>query len=160
VPSFPARESVAGNGAPLPVPPGRPSALQRLLGYVALAIKLGLFALVFVLAVKNSEPVTLRFFLGREVETSLALALVAALCAGAFFGVLAMAGYAFRLRRDGSRARAEAVALRHERDDLCVERDRLRGELAVLAPAAPATADTALPTAGGTAAVRPVPHGL
>ena len=65
---------MAGSGSALPVPPGRPSALRRLLGYVSLAVKLVLFALVFVLAVKNSEPVTLRFFLGREVETSLALA--------------------------------------------------------------------------------------
>ncbi len=151
---------MAGSGSALPVPPGRPSALRRVLGYVSLAVKLVLFALVFVLAVKNSEPVTLRFFLGREVETSLALALVAALCAGAFFGVLAMAGYAFRLRRDRSRALTEAVALRGERDGLCVERDRLRGELAALALVVPVPEDAALPTAGNTAAARPGPHEL
>ncbi len=151
---------MAGAGMPGPVPPGGPSALRRLLGYVALAVKLALFALVFVLAVKNSEPVTLRFFMGREVETSLALALVAALCAGALFGVLAMASYAFGLRRDRSRARAQADTLRSERDDLRAERDRLRGELAALVPSAPVTVDAAPPVAGNAPSVRQVPHGL
>lgn len=90
------------------------SAIGRAFGYVSAAVKLALFALVFALAVKNSEPVTLRFFLGREVATSLALALVVALCIGALLGVLAMIGYAFTLRREASRARAEVLAVRAE----------------------------------------------
>ena len=146
---------------------GGPSAFSRLLGYVWLAVKLALFGLVFALAVKNSEPVTLRFFLGREVETSLALALVAALCAGALFGVLAMAGHAFGLRREGSRARAdrdllraEHEALRTEHEGLRAERDRLRGELASLAPAASATQEGALQASANAATDRQVPHGL
>ncbi len=147
---------------------GGPSAFSRLLGYVWLAVKLALFGLVFALAVKNSEPVTLRFFLGREVETSLALALVAALCAGALFGVLAMAGHAFGLRREGSRARAdrdllraEHEALRTEHEGLQAERDRLRGELAALAPAASAGQDEgALQASANAATDRQVPHGL
>ena len=94
------------------VEPSRPSMLGRVFGYASLTVKLALFALVFALAVKNSDPVTLRFFLGHEFATSLALALVGALCAGAAFGVLAMAAYAFRLRRELGRARAEAAALR------------------------------------------------
>ena len=84
-----------------------PSTLSRALGHVSLVVKLLLFALVFMLAVKNSEPVTLRFFLGHELITSLALALVAAVCLGALLGVLAMVGYALRLRREAARARAE-----------------------------------------------------
>ena len=147
---------------------GGPSAFSRLLGYVWLAVKLALFGLVFALAVKNSEPVTLRFFLGREVETSLALALVAALCAGALFGVLAMAGHAFGLRREGSRARAdrdllraEHEALRTEHERLRAERDRLRGELAALAPAASAGQEEgALQASANAATDRQVPHGL
>ena len=147
---------------------GGPSAFSRLLGYVWLAVKLALFGLVFALAVKNSEPVTLRFFLGREVETSLALALVAALCAGALFGVLAMAGHAFGLRREGSRARAdrdllraEHEALRTEHEGLRAERDRLRGELAALAPAASAGQEEgALQASANAATDRQVPHGL
>jgi uncharacterized integral membrane protein len=147
---------------------GGPSAFSRLLGYVWLAVKLALFGLVFALAVKNSEPVTLRFFLGREVETSLALALVAALCAGALFGVLAMAGHAFGLRREGSRARAdrdllraEHEALRIEHEGLQAERDRLRGELAALAPAASAGQEEgALQASANAATDRQVPHGL
>jgi len=154
---------------------GGPSAFSRLLGYVWLAVKLALFGLVFALAVKNSEPVTLRFFLGREVETSLALALVAALCAGALFGVLAMAGHAFGLRREGSRARAdrdllraehealrtEHEALRTEHEGLQAERDRLRGELAALAPAASAGQEEgALQASANAATDRQVPHGL
>jgi len=147
---------------------GGPSAFSRLLGYVWLAVKLALFGLVFALAVKNSEPVTLRFFLGREVETSLALALVAALCAGALFGVLAMAGHAFGLRREGSRARAdrdllraEHEALRTEHEGLRAERDRLRGELAALAPATSAGQEEgALQASANAATDRQVPHGL
>ena len=147
---------------------GGPSAFSRLLGYVWLAVKLALFGLVFALAVKNSEPVTLRFFLGREVETSLALALVAALCAGALFGVLAMAGHAFGLRREGSRARAdrdllraEHEALRTEYEGLQADRDRLRGELAALAPAASAGQEEgALQASANAATDRQVPHGL
>lgn len=147
---------------------GGPSAFSRLLGYVWLAVKLVLFGLVFALAVKNSEPVTLRFFLGREVETSLALALVAALCAGALFGVLAMASHAFGLRREGSRARAdrdllraEHEALRTEHEGLQAERDRLRGELAALAPAASAgQQEGALQASANAATDRQVPHGL
>ena len=156
--SGPAGDPVAGGA----------SAFSRLLGYVWLAVKLVLFGLVFALAVKNSEPVTLRFFLGREVETSLALALVAALCAGALFGVLAMAGHAFGLRREASRARAdrdllraEHEALRTEHEGLQAERDRLRGELAALAPAASAgQEEDALQASANAATDRQVPHGL
>jgi uncharacterized integral membrane protein len=164
-----------------PVAGGR-SAFSRLLGYVWLAVKLALFGLVFALAVKNSEPVTLRFFLGREVETSLALALVAALCAGALFGVLAMAGRAFGLRREGSRARAghdlllakhealraeheglraEHEGLRTEHEGLRAERDRLRGELAARSPAASTGQEEgALQASANAATDRQVPHGL
>ena len=154
--------TATGSSIPPAVPQvtGGPSTFRRLLGYVSLAVKLMLFALVFALAVKNSEPVTLRFFLGHAFETSLALALVAALCAGALFGVLAMAGYAFGLRRDGSRARIEGGALRSERDRLLVERDRLRAELAAPASAPPAPADATLQGGGHAATERQVPHGL
>ncbi len=132
----------------------------RVFGYVSLALKLVLFALVFALAVKNSDPVTLKFFLGREVETSLAFALVAALCAGALSGVLAMTGHVLALRREGSRARAEGAALRLERDGLRAERDALGNELAALAAAAPAPTDPAAPGAVMAATDRQVPHGL
>jgi uncharacterized integral membrane protein len=150
-----------GTAPGVPAPAAGPSAFRRLLGYLSLAVKLALFALVFALAVKNSDPVTLKFFLGREVETSLALALVAALCAGALFGVLAMTGYVIGLRRDGSRARAEGAALRVERDSLRAERDALAGELAALAPV-PADAAASVGAAGAAIAAtdRQVPHGL
>ncbi len=157
VASTPAGESAAaGMPAASPAPSG-PSALRRVLGYLSLAVKLALFALVFALAVRNSEPVTLRFFLGREVETSLALALVAALCAGALSGVLAMAGYAFALRRDAQRARTEATALLAERDGLRAERETLRAELGARSLSAPPVCD-GLP--GQDAHDRQVPHGL
>lgn len=163
VASGPAADSVAGAAPTVPVvvpATGGPSALRRLLGYLSLAVKLALFGLVFALAVKNSEPVTLRFFLGREVETSLALALVAALCAGALFGVLAMAGHAFGLRREGSRARADRDLLRAEHEALQAERDWLRSELAALAPSASAAQEGALQASANAATDRQVPHGL
>jgi len=172
VASGPAGEPGPGAGVPAPASGNGRSAIGRLFGYLSLAFKLVLFALVFALAVKNSDPVTLRFFLGREVATSLALALVAALCAGALFGVLAMTGYVIGLRRDGARARAESAALRLERDALRAERDTLGSELASLATAsavlpggvAPGssagTTSGAITAASMAATDRQVPHGL
>lgn len=82
----------------------RPSPLSRLVSWLAFALKLALFALVFVFALRNNEPVTLRLLPGYEWSTSLALALVGALCLGALLGVLAMSGHALRLRRRAQQA--------------------------------------------------------
>jgi len=90
----------------------RASALSRLASGVAIALKLGLFALVFLFALRNNEPVTLRLLPGYDWSTSLALALVGALCLGALFGVLAMSGHALRLRARAARAETELAAAR------------------------------------------------
>lgn len=152
VASGPAGQSGSGTGSPLPASGNGRSAIGRLFGYLSLAFKLALFGLVFVLAVKNSDPVTLKFFLGHEVATSLALALVVAFCAGALSGVLAMTGYVIGLRRDAARARAESAALRVEHDALRAERETPRIEPDA---AAGATAAASMP-----ATERQVPHGL
>jgi uncharacterized integral membrane protein len=90
----------------------RASALSRVASGVALALKIGLFALVFMFALRNNEPVTLRLLPGYDWSTSLALALVGTLCLGAVLGVLAMSGHALRLRARAARAEAELAAAR------------------------------------------------
>jgi putative membrane protein len=155
----PARQADSGAGSPSPADGKGRSAIGRLFGYLSLALKLALFGLVFALAVKNSDPVTLKFFLGHELATSLALALVVALCTGALAGVLAMTSYVIGLRRDGARARAEAAALRVERDALRLERDALGIERDALRAGREAAA-TASAGASMPVTERQVPHGL
>lgn len=64
-----------------------------------------LFLLLFGLAVKNSDPVVLRFFLGGEWVAPLAVALLVAFVAGVAVGLLAALGRSSRqrgLRRDST----------------------------------------------------------
>ena len=58
-----------------------------------------LLALAVVLAAKNAEPVTLRFFFGQELPAPLVLVLLGAFALGALAGVFAMVGPLLRQRR-------------------------------------------------------------
>jgi uncharacterized integral membrane protein len=100
-----------------------PSAFRRLLGYIAFVVKLVLVLALVALAVMNGGPVTLRFFLGHEVQTSLAVALVAAASMGTLLGALVLGMYAFR---QSWRARRLATALQAMR----LEVERAQGDLA------------------------------
>jgi len=94
----------------------KPGAAKRLVAVVSVILKLGVFVLVFQFALRNNEPLTLRLVPGYDWTTSVALALVGALCAGALLGVLAMSGHALALRRRASRAERE-LALARERSE-------------------------------------------
>lgn len=75
--------------------------------YLLWALKFTLFVLVFSFAVKNTDAVTVRYYLGGEWQAPLIFVLLAAFCAGAAFGLVAGLGQMFRQRR-------EIVALKRE----------------------------------------------
>lgn len=86
--------------------------------YVLWLLKIVLFALVLTFAVKNTDSVAVRYFLGYEWRAPLIFVLLVAFCAGAAFGVLSTLGQIFRQRREiaslkreiAGRAAPEAVA--------------------------------------------------
>jgi len=60
------------------------------------SLRLLVFLVLFAFAVKNTDPVTLRFFLGATWQAPLILLLLAFFAAGVLFGVLAMTAPYFR----------------------------------------------------------------
>jgi len=69
------------------------------MGYVRWIIGLLLFLIVVTFAVKNTDPVTVRYYLGGEWQAPLILVLLIAFCAGAVVGMMAGLGQLFRQRR-------------------------------------------------------------
>ncbi len=67
---------------------------------LTLAIKLALFLAVITFAVKNTDMVTVRYFLGWEWQSPLIFVLLVAFCAGIALGLLAALPKLFRQRRD------------------------------------------------------------
>jgi uncharacterized integral membrane protein len=72
-------------------------ALTRIVRTVAL---IALFLLFFGFALKNTEPVTVRYFLGQEWRAALSLVLLVFFGAGAVLGVIASLTVAYRQRRE------------------------------------------------------------
>jgi len=81
--------------------------LTRLAQIAAWLVKGLLFLLLLGLAVKNSEPVTLRYYFGLEWQAPLALVLFAFFVGGALMGLLAMLAPWVRQRSEMRRLRAE-----------------------------------------------------
>ena len=75
--------------------------------YLAWFLKLALFVVVVMFLVRNSEPVTVRYFLGTEWQAPLFLVLSVTFLAGIFLGVVAILAQVIRQRR-------EIAALRRE----------------------------------------------
>ena len=75
---------------------------MRVAGWVA---KAGLFVLLVGFALKNSEMITLRYFLGQAWTAPLSLVLLLFFGAGTVLGVLALLGLVNRQRREISRLR-------------------------------------------------------
>jgi uncharacterized integral membrane protein len=59
-----------------------------------------LFLMLLGFAVKNDQPVVLKYFFGFEWQTSLVVILLCFFAIGVLIGVLAMLGNMFRLRRE------------------------------------------------------------
>lgn len=70
---------------------------MRTLSWIA---RLVLFLLLLGFALKNTEPVAVRYFLGQEWRAPLSLVLLLFFGAGAVLGVAAVFGIVYRLRRE------------------------------------------------------------
>lgn len=73
------------------------------------AIRLIIFAILLVFAIRNTEPTTLRFVLDYAWEAPLVIVLLAFFAAGAILGMLSLVGVIFRQRREISRLKREAA---------------------------------------------------
>ena len=68
--------------------------------YVLWTLKLALFLVVLAFAVKNTDPVTVRYFLGGEWNAPLVFVLLVAFCVGVAAGLGAGLTLVFRQRRE------------------------------------------------------------
>jgi uncharacterized integral membrane protein len=82
--------------------------------HLALAVKLALFFIVITFAVKNTDMVTVRYFLGWEWQSPLIFVMLIAFCAGIALGLLAALPKLFRQRREIAVLRREREAGRKE----------------------------------------------
>ena len=75
--------------------------------YLGLIFKLALFVLVLAFALKNTDPVTVRYYFGGEWHAPLVFVLLAAFCAGIAAGLLAGLAQIIRQRREIAALRSE-----------------------------------------------------
>ena len=75
--------------------------------YLSWTFRLLLFVLLFGFALKNSDPVTVRFYLGAHWEASLALVVLVFFVVGVAAGVIACFAYIYRQRREILQLRKE-----------------------------------------------------
>lgn len=70
------------------------------MSYLNWVFRAVLFAVLLGFAVKNDQPITLRYFFGLEWQSSLVFVLLLFFAAGALIGVLAMFGNVLQQRRE------------------------------------------------------------
>jgi uncharacterized integral membrane protein len=92
--------------------PEREGGWAAVLRWVTWALRILLFLLVLGFALKNSDTVTVRAYLGYEWQASLVLVLLAFFGIGVALGLLACLPALFRQRRRISRLEREAAAAR------------------------------------------------
>ncbi|OGS98295.1 MAG: hypothetical protein A3F73_04635 [Gallionellales bacterium RIFCSPLOWO2_12_FULL_59_22] len=68
--------------------------------YLNWALRIVLFVVLLGFAVKNDQPVTVRYFFGIEWQSSLVIVLLAFFVAGAAIGVIAMFANVLQQRRE------------------------------------------------------------
>ena len=78
--------------------------------YLSWTFRLLLFVLLFGFALKNSDPVTVRFYLGAHWVASLALVVLVYFGIGVAAGVIACFAYIYRQRREILQLRKELRA--------------------------------------------------
>ena len=80
------------------------------MNYLLWFFRLLVFVILLGFALKNTDPVVVRFYLGSEWEAPLVLVLVVAFVFGAAAGLLASFGVVFRKRREISSLRKQLRA--------------------------------------------------
>lgn len=75
--------------------------------YFDWALRIVLFIVLLGFAVKNDQPITLRYFFGYEWQSSLVVVLLLFFSAGAIVGVLAMLANVLQQRREIARLRRD-----------------------------------------------------
>ena len=80
---------------------------MKLVALLSWTVRILLFLALLVFAVRNTDPVTVRFYLDQQWQVPLVLALLVFFSVGAVLGVLACLGRLLRQRR-------ELVALKRE----------------------------------------------
>jgi lipopolysaccharide assembly protein A len=68
--------------------------------YLLWIVKIALFAFMLTFAVKNTDPVAVRYFLGYEWRAPLIFVMLVVFCLGAAFGLLGVLGHILRQRRE------------------------------------------------------------
>jgi uncharacterized integral membrane protein len=81
--------------------------MMRPMRFLSWAFRILAFVLLLGFALKNSDPVTVRFYLGAQWEASLALVVLVFFVVGAAAGVTACFAYIYRQRRDILQLRKE-----------------------------------------------------
>jgi uncharacterized integral membrane protein len=82
--------------------------------YLLWLLKFLLFVLVLSFAVKNTDPVTVRYYLGAEWRAPLVFVLLVFFCAGVAAGIAASLLHLFRQRREIVRLKREQRAQARE----------------------------------------------
>jgi len=75
--------------------------------YISWVFGIVLFLLALGFAIKNSEPVTLHYFLGYQWQAPLVVIVLTLFCIGAGVGIAASLGFIFKQRREISKLRRE-----------------------------------------------------
>jgi putative membrane protein len=78
--------------------------------YISWALRILLFLLLFGFALKNTDPVVVRFYLGSQWEAPLAMVVLVFFGVGAVAGVIACLTYVYRQRREILQLRKEVRA--------------------------------------------------
>ena len=78
--------------------------------YLMWIIKAALFLLILSFALVNTDPVTVRYYLGYQWQAPLVLVLLVAVCLGALVGLLVGLFHTLRLRRQVATLKRELRA--------------------------------------------------
>lgn len=90
--------------------------------YLIWSLRAVLFLLLLGFAVKNEQPVVLRYFFGFEWSTSLVVVLLCFFTLGVAIGLLAMFGTLFRQRRELAAAKRE-LKLKNKLAEIEIQRE-------------------------------------
>ena len=91
--------------------------------YVLWILKAALFLLILTFAVKNTDTVTVRYYLGAMWHAPLVLVLLVFFCMGAAFGVVSLLGHVVRQRREITALRRKLASMPVESLPMPVARD-------------------------------------